>query len=140
LATNAKTVGLSRLSELLEAAFRDDLRNGISHADYVIWDDGIRLANRNGGHGAKLSFNELNETLMRGVGFCQVLAENNQAVIHSFDPPRTIVGRFSANFPMPWTVYFDPTTGAFGIEGSSPGTVTTPTLSSSREDQRSAGR
>jgi hypothetical protein len=126
LAANAKAVGLSRLSELLEEAFRDDLRNGVSHADYVIWDDGIRLSNRNGGHAAKLSFNELNDALMRGAGFFQVLSENNNAVVHSFDPPKTIVGRFSANFPMPWTVYFDPTTGAFGIKGSSPGAVTTP--------------
>jgi hypothetical protein len=67
LAANAKAVGLSRLSELFEEAFRDDLRNGVSHADYVIWDDGIRLSNRNGGHAAKLSFNELNDALMRGV-------------------------------------------------------------------------
>jgi hypothetical protein len=126
LAANAKTVGLSRLSELLEVAFRDDLRNGIAHADYVIWEDGVRLANRNGGMAAKLAFDELNDALMRGVGFFQVLTENNQAVIHSFDPPRTIIGRFSANFPMPWTVYFDPTTGVFGIKGSSPGVVTTP--------------
>ena len=61
-----RQLAFPELSELLEEAFRDDLRNGVSHADYVIWDDGIRLSNRNGGHAAKLSFNELNDALMRG--------------------------------------------------------------------------
>ena len=53
LAMTAKAVGLSKLSELLEVAFVDDLRNGISHADYVIWDDGVRLPGRNGGYSPK---------------------------------------------------------------------------------------
>jgi hypothetical protein len=126
LATTAKAVGLIKLSELLEVAFMDDLRNGISHADYVIWDDGVRLPGRNGGYAKKLSFHDVNDILTRGVGFFQVLEEYNRASMQSFDPPRKIVGRFSANFPMPWTVYFDPKTGAFGITGSSPGSITTP--------------
>ncbi len=45
LAVTAKDMGLVRLSSLLELAFRDDIRNGISHADYVIWNDGLRLHN-----------------------------------------------------------------------------------------------
>lgn len=126
LATTAKAVGLIKLSELLEVAFMDDLRNGITHTDYVIWDDGVRLPGRNGGHGKKLSFTDLDEALTRGIGFFQVLVELNSASMQSFDPPREIVGRFSANFPMPWTVYCDPKTGVFGIKGSSPGPVTTP--------------
>ena len=50
LATAAREIGMLKLSELLENAFRDDLRNGISHADYIIWIDEVRLRNRNGGH------------------------------------------------------------------------------------------
>jgi hypothetical protein len=126
LAITAKAVGLARLSELLEGAFRDDLRNGVSHADYVIWNDGIRLRKRNGGNAELLPFPDVNEALTRGVGFFQILVEHNDASVQSFDPPREIVGRFSANPPMPWTVYFDPKTGGFGIKGSSPGPVTTP--------------
>ena len=41
LAQTARGIGMLRLSELLETAFRDDLRNGISHADYIIWNDGL---------------------------------------------------------------------------------------------------
>lgn len=126
LATTAKAVGLSRLSALLESAFRDDIRNGISHADYVIWNDGLRLRKRSGGYAKKVSFPEINDAITRGVGFFQVLMEHNRTSIHSFNPQREIVGRFSANFPMPWTVHYDPKTGVFSISGSSPGPVTTP--------------
>jgi hypothetical protein len=126
LAENARQIGFSGLSRLLEVAFRDDLRNAISHADYVIWGDGVRLRNRNGGYASLLSFDEVNSAFTRGMGFFQVLSESNREVVQSFDPPKTIVGRFSANFPMPWTVTYDSETGAFGISGSSPGPVTTP--------------
>jgi hypothetical protein len=115
-----------RLSELLENAFRDDLRNGISHADYVIWQDGVRLSNRNGGYPSKLSFADINDALTRGSIFFQVLNENNNISIARYNPPKTIVGRFSANLPMSWTLSYDPATRVFGISGSSPGSVTTP--------------
>lgn len=126
LATTAKDIGLARLSSLLELAFRDDIRNGIFHADYVIWNDGLRLRKRNGGNAALLSFDEVNEALTRGMGFFQILREYNSASVQSFSPPKTIIGRFSANFPMPWTVSFDPKEGSFGISGSSPGAVRSP--------------
>lgn len=126
LAVTAKDIGLVRLSSLLELAFRDDIRNGISHADYVIWNDGLRLRKRNGGYAELLSFDDVNDALTRGLGFFQMLREYNTASVRSFEPPRTIVGRFSANIPMPWTVSFDSTKGSFGISGSSPGMVRSP--------------
>jgi len=126
LATTAKSIGLSKLSALLEVAFRDDIRNGISHADYIIWEDGLRLRNRNGGRASRVSFEDVGEAVTRGVRFFQLLREHNIASIRSFNPPKEIVGRFSVNIPMPWTVSFNPRTGAFGISGSSPGAVTTP--------------
>lgn len=126
LATSAKEIGLARLSTLLEQTFRDDIRNGIYHADYVIWDDGLRLRNRNGGNAAKVSYVELNGALTRAIGFFQILQEHSDISVRSFNPPKTIAGRFSANFPMPWTVSYDPHTGGFGISGSSPGPVVTP--------------
>lgn len=43
-----------------------------------------------------------------------------------YDPPKEIVGKFSGNFPMPWTVHADPVKRTFSISGSSPGPVTTP--------------
>lgn len=126
LATSAKEIGLSRLSNLLEETFRDDIRNGIYHADYVIWDDGLRLRNRNGGNAARIPYVEVNSALTRAIGFFQVLQEHGEVSVKSFNPPKTITGRFSANFPMPWTVSYDPHRGSFGISGSSPGPVITP--------------
>lgn len=123
LATAAKVIGLSRLSSLLELAFRDDIRNGVSHADYVIWNDGLRLRKRNGGHTQLLSYEEVNDALTRGVGFFQILREYNSVSVRSFNPAKTIVGRLSANFPMPWTLFFDSDKGSFKISGSSPGPV-----------------
>jgi hypothetical protein len=72
LATAANNIGLVRLSMLLELAFRDDIRNGISHADYVIWNDGLRLRKRNGGHAEILAFDAVNDALIGGMGFFQI--------------------------------------------------------------------
>jgi hypothetical protein len=126
LAISAKEIGLWRLSSLLELTFRDDIRNGIYHADYVIWDDGLRLSNRNGGYAKKLSFAEVNDALTRATSFYALLREYNNVSVRSFNPPKEIVGRFSANLPMPWTASFDPENGSFGISGSSAGPVVTP--------------
>jgi hypothetical protein len=126
LATTAKAIGLSRLSALLEEVFRDDIRNGIAHADYVLWDDGLRLPKRNGGYATKLSFKEVEVAVNRAIGFFNIVNESNRASIASFNPPKTIVGKFSANFPQPWTVSADARTGAFKISGSSGGPVVTP--------------
>jgi hypothetical protein len=83
LASNARDIGLSRLSELLELAFRDDIRNGISHTDYVIWDDGLRLRKRNGGHAELVSFEDINGALTRGMGFFQKRQRGRSAGIRT---------------------------------------------------------
>jgi hypothetical protein len=126
LAQTAAEIGLWRLSSLLEDTFRDDVRNAVYHADYVIWEDGLRLCKRNGGFGARLPFDELGEVVTRAAAFYDILRDYNGISVRSFNPAKEIVGRFSENFPMPWTVSFDPDTGAFRISGSSPGPVVTP--------------
>ncbi len=125
LATSASRVGLIGLSSLLEQTFRDDVRNAVSHADYIIWNDGLRLRNRNGGSPTKLPFDEVGNSIEIGVGFFQLFREYNALSAQSFDPPKTIVGRFSANPPMSWTVSFDSSSG-FSISGSSPGPIKDP--------------
>lgn len=126
LATSAKEIGLCRLSALLELTFRDDIRNGIAHADYVIWNDGLRIRNRNGGNAVKVAYEEVSDAINRAIGFFHFLSEFGTTSMQCYNPPKTIVGRFSANPPMPWTVSFDPKNGAFGISGSSAGSVVTP--------------
>ncbi len=128
LATTANNIGMSRLAEMLETVFRDDIRNGISHADYVIWNDGLRLRKRNGGHPSILSFQEVMGAIERGVGFFQILKEMQTQSVKSFHPPKNVVARFSSNPPMEWTISWNPSNGSFQFRTSAPGPSTTPEL------------
>jgi hypothetical protein len=49
LAGHAKELGLDELAEVFRDAFDSDVRNGYAHADYVVWNDGLRLPKHNGG-------------------------------------------------------------------------------------------
>jgi len=126
LAETARSIGMRRLAELLADAFRDDMRNGIAHADYIIWHDGLRLRRRNGGQVYTIPHQLVIEAVVRGILYFDILQEHNRAAMDFYDPPREIVGKFSSNFPMPWTVHADPVKHTFSISGSSPGPVTTP--------------
>ncbi|MCR9193430.1 MAG: hypothetical protein NXH88_01790 [Hyphomonas sp.] len=125
LAEHARRIGMSALSEVLETVFRDDIRNGIAHADYILWGDGLRLRRRNGGQVFRLNFDEVSEAIGIGVGFYQTLRQLCMDAMRSFDPSQPITGRFSANPPMSWTVGIDPKDGGFSIKSSSPGPQTT---------------
>ena len=126
LAVHADKIGMTGLSIAFENAFRDDVRNGVCHADYILWNDGLRLRRRNGGCATRLDYDEVSNFVGIGVAFFQTLQELRRSAIQSYHPPREIIGRFSANPPMPTTVGYDPDTGAFGISCSSPGPVTSP--------------
>lgn len=126
LATKASEIGMTKLAGLLAFAFNDEIRNGISHADYVIWADGLRLRKRNGGYANRLSFEEVGAAITAGVGFFEILQHHNRAAMASFNPAREIIGKFSLNFPMKHTVFADPERGTFSISSSSPGPETTP--------------
>lgn len=126
LADTAKAIGMPHLATLLAESFRDDIRNGIAHADYVIWSDGLRLRRRNGGSVYAIPHEDVVAAVVRGIAFFDILQDHNSAAMNSYNPPKEIVGKFSGNFPMPWTVHADPLEGTFSISGSSPGPVTTP--------------
>ena len=114
LADTASEIGLRKLSELLEIAFRDDIRNAISHADYIIGPDGLRLRRRNGGQVIVVTYDEINVALTNGLNFFQLLEAHQQSARESFYPARTIIGRFSQNPPMPYVVEMKPN-GGFSI-------------------------
>lgn len=126
LAAKASEIGMKKLAGLLASAFNDEIRNGISHADYVIWTDGLRLRKRNGGYASRLSFEEVGAAITAGVGFFEILQHHNRAAMQSFNPAREIIGKFSLNVPMKHTVFADPERGTFSISTSSPGQETTP--------------
>jgi hypothetical protein len=126
LADTAKAIGMPRLAKLLANAFRDDIRNGIAHADYVIWSDGLRLRRRNGGNIYTISHEDVLSAVVRGIAFFDILQDHNRTTMGFYNPPKEIVGKFSGNFPMPWTIHANPVKRTFSISGSSPGPVTTP--------------
>lgn len=126
LAIQARRIGMTGLSSAFENVFHDDVRNGMYHSDYILWNDGLRLRRRNGGNATRIGYAEVFDLVGIGLAFFQALQALRASAAESFDPPREIIGRFSSNPPMPWTVSYDSETGAFSISGSSPGSVTSP--------------
>jgi len=115
LAGHSKSLGFNALSEIFRDAFDSDVRNGYSHADYIIWSDGLRLRKRNGGIPRKISWAEFALLFQRGINFFNVLQQVVSEYTQSYDPPKSIIGRLGNAPEMPWTIYFEPRAGAFGI-------------------------
>lgn len=96
-------------------AFDPDVRNGYAHADYIVWNDGLRLPKRNGGYARKISWEEFNAIFERGINFFHILRGVVGEYVRSYDPPKTIRARLQDEPEMDWTIYYDPKSGAFGI-------------------------
>ncbi|MGN5261999.1 hypothetical protein ACTG1L_15900 [Aeromonas hydrophila] len=120
LAKVAKEIGMTGLARLFEIAFRDDIRNGMAHADYILDPEGLRLRRRNGGLPVVVSFQQLEDSLQIAIFFFELLQSFQQATMEMFRSPKTIIGRFSNNPPMPWTIELTEN-GALRISSSSPG-------------------
>jgi hypothetical protein len=116
---------MPKLASLLETAFRDDIRNGMFHADYIIANDGLRLRRRNGGQVIVIPYDELEHALSIGLAFFDLLDANLREARETFRPARKIIGRFSANPPMEYTVELGGN-GQFSISTNSPGAQTDP--------------
>lgn len=115
LAGHAKNLGFDELSEVFRDAFDSDIRNGYAHADYVIWNDGLRLPKRNGGFPKRFTWEEFNAIFDRGVNFFHILRQLVTEYIQSYNPPKTINARLHDEPEMEWTIFCDPKSGAFGI-------------------------
>jgi hypothetical protein len=120
LAEVATAIGMSGLARLLEIAFRDDIRNAMAHADYILVPDGLRLRRRNGGQPMLVSNAEVVAALQIALFFFELLQAFQQATAETFRPARTIVGRFSVNPPMRWTIELTDD-GRFSISSNAPG-------------------
>jgi hypothetical protein len=115
LAGHAKELGFDELAEVFRDAFDPDVRNGYAHADYIVWNDGLRLPKRNGGYARKISWGEFNAIFERGINFFYILHHVVGEYVRSYDPPKTIRDRLQGEPAMDWTIYCDPKSGAFGI-------------------------
>jgi hypothetical protein len=106
LSEESNSIGMNKLSLLLEMAFRDDIRNGISHADYIIWDDGLRLPKRNGGSSVTLTHAAVRDALNIGMLFFELFDRLQGDAMSKYRPAKEVVGQFSENPPMLYTVEF----------------------------------
>jgi hypothetical protein len=108
---------LKNFQKVILQAFDPDLRNGYAHADYVVWDDGIRLRRRNGGWPKVVSFDEFTGKLNKAITFFQTLREMIGKTMREYSPQKRIVGRMNSSDPnMPAIISYDPGTGAFSIQ------------------------
>ena len=115
LAGHSKTLGFDALAEVFRDAFDSDIRNAYSHADYVVWNDGLRLPMRNGGYPKRISWDDFTLLFERGINFFNILQELVSEYIRSYDPPKTLSTCLQDEPPVDWTIYCDPESGAFGI-------------------------
>src|SRR5665213_1750955 len=73
LAEVATAIGMTSLARLLEIAFRDAVRNGMAHADYILGPDGLRLRRRNGGQPVVVSHQQMQDALQIAHFFFELL-------------------------------------------------------------------
>jgi len=120
LAGHAASINFHDLAEVFRDAVDADIRNGYAHADYIVWDDGIRLRRRNGGNTRLVTWPEFHHRFERGINFFNILRQLVKEEVRSYSPPKEIMGRYSDARTAKVTIGFDPTTGSFSITDSSP--------------------
>ena len=115
LAGHAKSLGFDGLAEVFRDAFDADIRNGYSHADYIVWDDGLRLPKRNGGYPKLVPWDEFILLFEWGVNFFRILQELVWEHVKSYDPPRTVTASLHDEPEGDCTIYYDSKSGTFGV-------------------------
>jgi hypothetical protein len=114
---HAQELGLQRLKAVIIETFDPDLRNGYAHADYIIWNDGIRLRKRNGGYPFVVSFDDFTLKLNKAITFFQTLKGCMMESVRSYATPKRIKGRMNNHDPvMPAIISYDEATEAFSIQ------------------------
>lgn len=121
IAGHAHELGFADLAEVFRDAFDPDIRNGYAHADYILWEDGIRFRKRNGGQPRIVSYEEFAERLHRATGLFERLRRIGSECVQSYEPKRTITGRLHTEPLGYWDIGFDSSTGRYSI--SNPGFV-----------------
>lgn len=116
LVGHAQTLGFENLAEVFRDAFDPDIRNGYSHADYIVWDDGLRLPKRNGGYARQISWPDFNSTFNRGIQFFVILAQVISEYVQSYESPKTIRARLNDEPEGEWIICSNSQTGVLSIK------------------------
>lgn len=120
LVGTAQELGFSNLAEVFRDAFSPKLRNAYAHADYVIWDDGIRLPKKSGGGVERITWEEFDYLLFRGLNFFKLLRAVIRESREEYNCPKTIIGKLADEPERQITIHNDQQRGVFIIsfEGS----------------------
>jgi len=117
LAGHSQELGFVELAEVFRDAFDGDIRNGYAHADYVIWEDGIRLPKRNGGQSRKVAWPEFSGFLERGITFFSLLNETVAAYRSGYSLAKQIRGQMRDEPEGIWTIHAELEHKRFTISG-----------------------
>jgi hypothetical protein len=104
---HCQNTGFQTLASCFGQLFDYDLRNGFAHADYVVWDDGIRLTRRNGGGPLLISYERFEASLERAFNFFLNLRELWNECLNEYNPPKTFRGFLATGPEQQCKVSFD---------------------------------
>lgn len=115
LAGHSQQLGFNELAEVFRDAFDPDIRNGYAHADYVVWENGVRFPRRNGGPGREIVYEDFHEILNRGIGFFHVLQDIVAEYIESYSPGKNIRASLGRGPEENWQIEYRKEDGSFYI-------------------------
>ena len=108
---HCRNTGFQTLASCFGELFDYDLRNGFAHADYVVWDDGIRLVRRNGGGPLLISYERFEASLERAFNFFVNLKDLWGECLNEYNPPKMFRGGLATGPQLQCKVGFDPKQG-----------------------------
>lgn len=115
LVGHSEALGMQNLAVVFSGLFDGEIRNAYAHADYVVWEDGIRLPKRNGGWKRIIPFDEFSFYLTRALQYFGTLRHLHRESLKSYCPPRCVIGALANGLVQEWTISFDPEQGTFRI-------------------------
>lgn len=116
LRKRASTASLSSVVTPLEEIWDRDLRNAIFHADYVLYEGGIRILNPANTY----SQHEMMTIVNRAIAYHGALAALFSLSIESYDKPKVVPNsrHFPANPELQWVVIVREGHGATGVKST----------------------
>jgi len=116
LILHSNKLGFTDLAECLEKAFNSNIRNGYSHAGYIVWNNGLRLPNRNGIGGSTIPWDIYELLFNRGINFFQIINK----IVHSeklkYESKKIIKCSLHGEPARKHQIYFNPDNCKFTIE------------------------
>ncbi len=116
LIIHANKLDLTDLADCLGNAFNSSIRNGYSHANYIVWNNGLRLPNRNGVGGSTIPWEIYELLLNRGINFFQIINQVIHSELLKYESKQVIECSLHDEPARKHQIHFNPESGEFKIE------------------------